>query len=97
MKKMMMSMVAILAFSGTLMANGASTYQKCVICHGANGEKAAMGTSKIINTMKKSEIVAAIKGYKDGSYGGAMKAAMKNQIKDMSDADIKAVADFIGK
>ena len=90
-------MILLLAFSGTLMADGALVYQKCVICHGANGEKAALGKSKVINTMKKAEIVAAIKGYKDGSYGGAMKGAMKNQIKDMSDADIKAVAELIGK
>ncbi len=97
MKKSLISVVALLAFSTAVMADGASAYQKCSVCHGAKGEKAAMGASKLLDTMKKAEIVAALKGYKDGSYGGAMKGAMKGQVKDLSDADIKAIADLIGK
>ncbi len=72
-------------------------YKKCAGCHGANGEKAALGKSKIIKDMTKAEIVAAMKGYKDGSYGGPMKGLMKGQSAPLSDADIEAVANFIGK
>ncbi|RXJ60131.1 c-type cytochrome [Candidatus Marinarcus aquaticus] len=72
-------------------------YKKCAACHGANGEKAALGKSKIIKDMTKAEIVTAMKGYKDGSYGGPMKGLMKGQANPLSDADIEAIANFIGK
>ncbi|WP_428023061.1 c-type cytochrome [Arcobacter sp.] len=75
----------------------ANPYAKCVACHGANGETVAMGKSKVIKDMTKAEIVTALKGYKDGSYGGPMKALMKGQVTPLSDADIDAIANQIGK
>ena len=54
----------------------ANPYAKCVACHGATGEKVALGKSKIIKDMTKAEIVASLKGYQDGTYGGAMKGLM---------------------
>jgi len=75
----------------------ASPYAKCAGCHGQNGEKAALGKSKVIKDMSKAEIVAAMKGYKDGSYGGPMKGLMKGQAASLTDADIQAIADQIGK
>ena len=80
-----------------LFADGAAAYQKCAACHGPNGEKAALGKSKIINQMGKQEIVDALNGYKAGTYGGAMKNMMKMQVAKLSDADIQAIADLIGK
>ena len=47
----------------------ANPYAKCVACHGATGEKVALGKSKIIKDMTKAEIVASLKGYQDGTYG----------------------------
>jgi len=82
-----LSVVAIAATS-TFAANTAS----CVGCHGANFEKAALGKSKVVKDMTKENIVAALKGYKDGSYGGAMKGVMKGQADKLSDADIEAIA-----
>lgn len=91
MKKILLftSIVACAAF--------ANPYAKCVACHGANGEKVALGKSKIIKDMTKAEIVSALNGYKDGSYGGAMKTLMKGQVVSLSDADIQAIAEEIGK
>jgi len=91
MKKVLL-LTSILA--GVVFAN---PYAKCVACHGANGEKVALGKSKIMKDMTKAEIVTALKGYKDGSYGGAMKALMKGQVASLSDADIEAIAEQIGK
>ena len=76
-------------------ADGAALYKKCAACHGANGEKAALGKSKIIKDMSKDELVAAMNGYKDGTYGGAMKALMKGQIASFSADDINAVSEHI--
>jgi len=69
----------------------------CAGCHGQNFEKSAMGKSKIVKDMAKADIEKALKGYKDGSYGGAMKGIMKGQVAKLSDEDIKAIAEKIGK
>ncbi len=76
-------------------ADGADLFKKCASCHGAAGEKHALNKSKIINEMSKEEIAAALKGYKAGTYGGAMKALMKGQIAAYSDEQIDTVAAFI--
>ncbi|CAA6827351.1 MAG: Cytochrome C553 (soluble cytochrome f) [uncultured Sulfurovum sp.] len=69
----------------------------CVGCHGANFEKSALGKSKIVNEMTAEAITTALNGYKDGSYGGPMKAMMKGPATGMDDAAIKAFADAHGK
>lgn len=76
-------------------ADGAALFKKCTSCHGAAGEKHALNKSRVINEMSKEEIAAALKGYKTGTYGGAMKALMKGQIAAYSDEDIDTVAAFI--
>ena len=91
-----MSLVKILTVSSLLVA---STYAAgtgaCKGCHGQQFEKKAMGTSKIVKDMSKEDIVKALKGYKDGSYGGTMKGIMKGQVASLSDADMAAIADEI--
>jgi len=67
----------------------------CAGCHGQSFEKKAMGKSKVVKDMSKEDIVKALKGYKDGSYGGAMKGIMKGQVASLSDADMSAIADSI--
>ena len=70
----------------------------CAGCHGKNFEKSAMGQSKIVKDLSKADIEKALKGYKDGSYGhSAMKAVMAGQAKKLSDEDIKAIAEKVGK
>ena len=69
----------------------------CIGCHGKDFEKAALGKSKIVKDMTKDDIAKALKGYKDGSYGGAMKAMMAGQAKKLSDEDIKGIAEKFGK
>jgi cytochrome c-type protein NapB len=67
----------------------------CKGCHGADFEKQAMGKSKVVKDMSKADIISALKGYKDGSYGGAMKGMMKGQVASLSDSDIEAIASEI--
>ncbi len=89
----------ILILSSLLVASlfAADPYAKCVACHGANGEKVALGKSKIIKDMTKADFITAMKGYKDGTYGGPMKGLMKGQVAALSDAQIEAIADKIAK
>jgi len=69
----------------------------CVSCHGANLEKNTMAKDKVPTNLSKADFEKALKGYKDGSYGGAMKGVMKGQVANLSDADIKAIAEKYGK
>jgi cytochrome c553 len=69
----------------------------CAGCHGASFEKKAMNVSKVVSDMSKADIVTALKGYKDGTYGGGMKALMKGQVAALSDADMEAIANKFGK
>ena len=92
----MKTLLLILGITSILAAaDGAALYKKCASCHGAAGEKRALNKSKVINEMSKEEIVTSLKGYKDGSYGGAMKALMKGQVASYSEDDINTVAEFI--
>ena len=93
MKKIVVG-IAVVAVA-SLFANVSTA--KCVGCHGANFEKKALGKSKVVKDMTKADIEKALKGYKDGTYGGAMKGIMKAQVAGLSDADIKAIAEQIGK
>ena len=69
----------------------------CAGCHGKDFEKKAMGVSRVVNTLTKAEIETALKGYKDGTYGGNMKTLMKGQVGSFDDAKIKAIAEQVGK
>ncbi len=77
-------------------ADASALFQKCAACHGAAGEKHALGKSKIINEMSPEQIETALNGYKNGTYGGTMKAVMKGQVAALDEAQIKSIASYIG-
>ena len=91
-KQSIITIATIGLFSMT--ATAANT-AACAGCHGANFEKSALGKSKIVKDLSKAEIETALKGYKDGSYGGAMKGIMKGQVAKLTDADITEIATSI--
>lgn len=76
-------------------SDGNALYKKCAGCHGADAEKPALGKSAIIAGWDSTKTVEALKGYKDGTYGGTMKGLMKGQVAGLTDADIQALAEFI--
>ncbi len=81
--------------SDDLVAKGKDLYLKCTGCHGKSGEKVALGKSEIIKGWDKEKIVASLKGYKDGSYGGVMKGVMKSQVANLSDEEIEILSAYI--
>jgi len=93
MKKIVLSLTVLGAASLFAAVNTAA----CAGCHGANFEKVALGKSKVVKDMTKADIEKALKGYKDGTYGGAMKAVMKGQASKLDDAAIKEIAEKFGK
>ncbi len=94
MKKIAIAM--LFAGSTLLMADGAAAYAKCAGCHGANGEKAALGKSAIITGQDAAKTIEQLNGYKAGTLNQhGMGAVMKGQVAALSEADIKTVADHI--
>lgn len=94
MKKIALAML----FAGVslMAADGKALSAKCAACHGASFEKAALGKSVIVKGQSSATIEASLKGYKAGTVNKAgMGALMKGQVAAMSDADIKAVSDYI--
>lgn len=86
--------LASLLTSSMAFASGTAA---CAGCHGADFSKAALGKSKIVKDMSKEDIIAALKGYKAGTYGGPMKGMMAGQVKSLDDAAIEAIAAEIKK
>jgi len=89
--KKLIKVVAIGALFAATSTYAVST-AACAGCHGQHFEKVAMGKSKIVKDMSEADILVALKGYKAGTYGGAMKALMVGQVANLSDEDMKAMA-----
>jgi len=70
-------------------------YKKCASCHGLNAEKKALNKSAIIKDWNAQQIEEALKGYKAGTYGGAMKGVMKAQASALTNKEIEALAKHI--
>jgi len=77
--------------------SGAELYKVCSSCHGVNGEKKALNKSQVIQGWSEVQTSTALNGYKDGSYGGAMKGLMKSQVTKLSDEDIAILSKYISE
>ena len=88
MKKIILT-IATVGLVSTLMA-GSVNSKACTGCHGMDWTKKALGKSKVVANMTKAEVSAAMVGYKNGTYGGAMKGLMKGQVAKYSEADLKS-------
>ena len=94
-----MSKIFKLIAIGILLSITVSGYSitVCKGCHGQKWEDSAMSKAKVLKNMSKSEIINALKGYKDGSYGGKLKGLMKAQVKDLSLEDMEEIVAKIKK
>jgi cytochrome c553 len=75
--------------------NGKKVFKRCIPCHGPKANLSAVGKSQDISKWNKDSIVNALKGYKDGTYGGSSKATMISSIKSLKPQDITDVASYI--
>ena len=95
MKKVVLTLVALGAMS-FLAADGAALFKKCAGCHGAKAEKKALGKSAVIAGLDVAKGEEDLKGYKAGTLNKhGMGGLMKGQVASYSDADIKAVSEYI--
>jgi len=95
MKKIAIASIASLALTASCFAGVPAS---CNGCHGADGAKNTMVPASKPNTLKKADIVAALKGYKAGTQNTYKKGAiMHNFAKSLTDAQINDIANTWGK
>lgn len=70
-------------------------YEKCASCHGLSAEKKALGRSSVIKNWSKERIHEALLGYKNGQYGGEMKALMKGQVANLNEGQLQALSAYM--
>ena len=96
MKKATIALMLAGATSLVMAADGATLYKKCAGCHGAKAEKKALGKSAAIANMDVAAIEKDLKEYRAGTLNkNGMGMLMKGQVSSLSDADIKALAEYI--
>ena len=91
MKKLILTAVAVGLLA--IGADAAEVNEKaCGACHGQDWSKKALGKSLDVSKMSEGDIATALKGYKDGTYGGPMKGLMKGQVAKYSNEELDALA-----
>lgn len=91
----MKKIILLSLISGSLFAN-ADLYNKCVACHGINGEIPALGKSAVLKGQTKKELFTKLKGYKAGEINlTGMGSLMKGQVAIMEDKDFESLAEYI--
>ena len=93
--KLFKTIVVSAILTGTSLLANQALYKSCVGCHGASGEKKALGKSEIISNMSEEDLNTALNGYKNGTYGKAMKGLMKGQVSKLSKDDIALLSKYI--
>jgi len=79
--------------AATAVSLSAASFAACAACHGAKGEKPALGKSEVIAGWDEAKVVASLNGYKAGTLNvHGMGAVMKGQVMKLSDADIADLA-----
>jgi len=73
----------------------AQLFTACAGCHGSDASKKALGKSAVIKGWDTAKIESALNGYKNGTYGAAMKGIMKGQVSKLSTSDIKKLSSYI--
>ncbi len=82
--------------TGAGSAKGKELYAKCVSCHGPDGKTKALGKSEIIAGQNADDLEKKMQEYKAGSRNVAgMGKLMQGQVQNLSDEDIKAIAEYI--
>lgn len=95
MKKILLGMFVISTSMISLCAG--VNINTCKGCHGQNFQKKALGVSKVVKDLNRTEILTALKGYKAGTFGGSMKGIMKGQVSKYSDKQLEKIAEIIKK
>ncbi|HHH54350.1 MAG TPA: c-type cytochrome [Bacteroidetes bacterium] len=68
----------------------------CVVCHGSNGERKALGISQIISDIGDAEVIEGLlKNIRDKGKESGKNMAMVNTASGLSDEDIENLSAYI--
>jgi cytochrome c553 len=82
--------------ASAVVAAGESKYRTvCAVCHGQNAE--GMGNYPRLAGLTRDEIRNKLMDYRAGKRMGPLTAIMAATAKDLTDADIEALAAYLGK
>jgi mono/diheme cytochrome c family protein len=93
-------MLPLLSATFLVAASGEAIYQKqCASCHGAQGEKKALGHSNVIKGMDPKTFVTLVKAFAAGEKKAMpiAKIVKKQFVDKYDDATIQEVADYVNK
>ena len=78
-------------------SDGAALYaaKGCAACHGPNGSKTTMPVYPRISGQGSAYLVAQMKDIKSGARNNGQSMIMKGIIAQVSDAEMKAIADWL--
>jgi len=98
----LLAVLAGLTFgAGNVMAapDGAKLYQEktCVACHGKDAKTPLMPTYPKLAGQNAAYAEQQMKDIKSGARNNAQTAAMKGVMHLVSDAEMKAIADYLSK
>lgn len=89
---LLLSLFASAALQAAELDQTARLYNRaCSACHGKQGDKAAMGESKKINSLSAEEIVSALKERREGRIDGRGNPAKKR----LNEADLQPLAEYV--
>jgi len=75
--------------------DGVTLFKRCATCHGVKGELVALGGSKVIQGWDADKVYKRLKEYQDGNITGLMAPIMEEEVKKLSDKDMKIVSKYI--
>ena len=99
---MTLTKILLPLFTGTMLlaSSGSSLYKKeCKSCHGAKGDKLAMGKSKAIKGMPVATLEKAMHDYASGKRKSMslIKKMKKDFVRKHSKEELHAVSQYIHK
>jgi len=62
--------------------------------HGLDGGRAPASGIEPIKGQSAADLLKKLEGYKDGSFGAQRKLVMENVVKQLSDEQLKSLADY---
>lgn len=74
---------------------GERLYKPCIACHGPKAKQKALGRSKAIAGWDAKKTADSLNGYKNKTYGGAMKTIMYSQVGKLSKEQIDQLSAYI--
>lgn len=83
-----------LGLASILFAEAPAVYKKCTTCHGVDGKKVGVAP-KAIAGLSKQEALDLLQGYKNKTIKTKKANTMFIQVKNLSDADMNALAEYI--